>query len=73
MPCARKKASAAAELQRDDRLAQAVRLARGCGELPRHADRFKEQADHVHFGPVQQQRGDLAGRQVGLIAGADEV
>lgn len=60
----------AAELVGDDGLAGGVRLAGGFLEPIRAADGFEEQQGGVGVGVVDQQGGDLAGGEVGLVAGA---
>ena len=64
---------AAAELVGDHRLARGVRAAREVGEVLRPADRLQEQQDRVHLRIVHQQPGHLRRREVGLVAGADQV
>ncbi len=58
----------ASELEHDHRLAGGVRAPRAACEAVGVADGFHEQQDHARFGIVRQQVGDLAHREVGLVA-----
>ena len=62
-----------AELEGDDRLARGMRAARGLRQQVGAADGFEEQQDRIRVRVVHQQAGDLAGGEVGLVAGADQV
>ena len=63
----------AAELVGDDRLARGMRAAGKVGIVLRLPDGFEEQQDGIDLRVVDQQPGDLAGGEVGLVPRADDV